>query len=293
MKSYLKFILQEGLHALRRCGWAGALTMCIMTMTLFVYGIFLFFTGNIKTFLGELKETRHVIVYVKKDITPENLRTLENSIRGISHLENFETITEEEALSIFKHQFGDEMADGLDENPLPASFEFNVSKDVQDIETIVKQIEPLAGISEIHYGRKTAKRISELGRIVNGTAILFSSILLFISLFIIANTIQLAVISKKEEIYIMQLVGATDGMIRWPFVFVGCVEGLISSYTALVILYIVYYSIIFKTSFFSILPIHFVFLQEREILYLIILAILMGIIGSILAVGKFLRNPNN
>lgn len=149
-------------------------------------------------------------------------------------------VSREQALATMRKK-SPELTRNLSSNPLPDSFEV-VPKRGEDVELIAKRVEylkrtgQLGGIEKVNYGKKTAKKILQIAKVIEIVFLIGTLLLLIASALLIANTIRLSIFSRRREIEVMKLVGATNWFVRGPFMIEGLICGLSGSVAAIVLL---------------------------------------------------------
>ena len=145
-------------------------------------------------------------------------------------------ISEAEALTEMKKKYPELTAD-LPSNPLPASFRITPKRG-EDVPAIGEELQhaKLAGVYEVKWGKKTSERILKVARVIEGIFLAAVVVLLVASTLLIANTIRLSIFSRRREIEVMKLVGATNWFVRGPFMLEGLICGLIGSIAAVILL---------------------------------------------------------
>jgi cell division transport system permease protein len=159
-----------------------------------------------------------------------------NLIASFPEVKSVNWVSKEEALKIMQQQ-SPELTNGLPSNPLPDSWEV-IPKRGEDVETIAAKVPtgPGSGIEKVNYGKKTAKRILRVARVIEIVFLLAVLVLLAASALLIANTIRLSIFSRRREIEVMKLVGATNWFVRGPFMVEGLICGLAGSFLAVILL---------------------------------------------------------
>ncbi|BAK80631.1 permease-like cell division protein FtsX [Candidatus Arthromitus sp. SFB-rat-Yit] len=269
-------------------------TIVNIVVTLTIYGVFLILMNVIVANVNDVESRLQLKVYLKDNITVEQQQQVKDAISGIEGIESVYYESKAEALVNFKNQLRDYawMIEGYDENnnPLPSSYVVKIkSSSVSD--RIEKALQGFEGIDDIGSDKVLVKEVSKISTFIRIAWIVLSFILILVSLFLIMNTIKLTIYSRRKEIYIMKFVGATDWFIRWPFVIEGIILGVIGSFISIGIIYYSYfyvYSFLNGRNLFSYLISPNVILIQLTIHFFLI-GILVGIVGSIFSLRKFLK----
>ena len=184
------------------------------------------------------------------------------------------------------------MIEGYDEtnNPLPSSYVVKITSPEISYR-IEEKLEGFEGIDDIGSDKVLVREVSKISSFIKVAWAVLSFILILVSLFLIMNTIKLTIYSRRKEIYIMKFVGATDWFIRWPFVIEGMILGAIGGVLSIGIVYYVYSSIykvlIDKNLFSYLVSPNFILIQL--VIHFLSIGILVGIVGSIVSLRKFLK----
>lgn len=263
-----------------------------ITTILLIVGIFILISVNLNLFLENLESQLEIIVYVEDNISTAELDTLTNNINSIKGAKEVNFISKEEAYQRLAKDLGEqkEILNAIEKNPLPASFEIQV-EEPKMIEQIANQIKKFIKVEEVEYGQETAERLLNFTFIFRRAGVLVLVLLVFASILIISNIIKITVYARRNEIEIMSLVGATSWFVKWPFIIEGFLQGFISGVLSTIILYYFY--------FFAINIIHqaipFLPLVADNLdllpigVAIVALGSLVGILGSMFSVGKYLN----
>ncbi len=225
-----------------------------------------------------------------------------NTVRAWDEVEKVEYISKERALEIFKKNFRNspEVISQIEGNPLPASYSISL-KNPRDVEKVANRIKKLPYIKEISgdaeknvkYGRDTVRKLFQVTRWISIAAAGFATLLIFVSLVLITNTIRLAIFARRKEIGIMRLVGASSWFIRWPFLLEGMLEGLTGALIAIFVLtglWRTFFANLATGKVFAFLT--FNFDQSAFIRLAFLLALsgaAIGAAGSFIALRRFLK----
>ena len=278
-------------------------SLMIMCATMIIFGIFLILGENINHIVKEVEGSQGIQVFLNADATDEQVKELGEKIRNIevNGTKAVNTVvhkTKEDALNTMKERFK-EKQDLLstfegDNNIFSESYvvtltDLNLSQDVQD------QISKFENVKKITSKDQTVTTLINLAngiKIVTGVILL---LLIFISVFIIANTIKLTVHARRKEISIMKYVGATNNFIRWPFIVEGMIIGIMASAISIVIVGIVYNIIadnLVNSQFMKLINMSLVSFGDMFnsiIITYMLLGIGIGAFGSIISMRKYLK----
>lgn len=292
--STLKYFSIDAFKSLKRNKTLSIASIVTVALTLFMFGIFLITMLNANKLVKNVESKLEVQVFLKDGISTSDKNDIEETVKNINGVVEVSYETKEQALEKYKEQLGEKnqgLLQGFDkENPLPESYIVKV-KSSEIVEVVVTNTEKKPGVEEVVANRELVDRIAALTKGIKwvGTAALI--ILTPISLLLIGNTIKLAVYSRKREIGIMKFVGATDGFIRWPFIIEGIVIGLIGSLISGLLLHYSYNFIYHKLSA-SIPMLNLVsstYILGNVLWIFVLSGIIIGAVGSIISIRKFLR----
>jgi len=285
------FYLREALLSFKRNSLMCIAAVISITTVFIIIGIFLLISLNFNLFLKNLESQLEIIVYLKDNISTVDLNNLKNSLTSVEGVKEVKYVSKEEALQRLLGDLGDQkdIFSVLEENPLPASFEIKVSNPKM-IEQIAGHVEKYKNIEEVEYGRGIVERLMNFTNIFRVAGISILMMLIFASILIISNIIKITVYARREEIEIMSLVGATRWFIKWPFILEGFLQGIISAILSILILYKIYFVVIEKIH--QTTPFLPVIWDKKELVFiglvLIALGSLVGFLGSMFSVGKYI-----
>ena len=220
---------------------------CI-TITLIVVAASLIISYNVENFTTEIEKDVTVVVFLEEDVTEEDIKKIESSIKSINNVEELEFKSKAESADEAKKQ--NEVFETIvdswteDTNPLLDSFMLKV-KDIEQLKDTIAQIEKLDKIETISYGEDIVDQLIAVFKVIEKICIGAVVALIIVTAFLISNTIKLAIFSRKTEIEIMRLVGASNISIKIPFIIEGLFIGVLGSIIPIVIMiygYITLYS---------------------------------------------------
>ena len=268
---------------------------CI-TITLIIIAVALMASLNVNNFAKVIKEDVTIVVFVERDTTQEKIEEIDKLINKLNNVSTVEYKSKAELKTEMEENssvLASTMKDwSEDENPLKDTFKVKV-KDIEEISETAKSIENIDGIDSVNYGETMVNKLLTTFKVVEKGMIVAVGALIVVTIFLIINTIKLTIYSRKREISIMRLVGASNISIKMPFVIEGMVLGLIGSIIPIILIIYGYFAAYnhFDGQLYS--PLIQLIKPEPFIYYLslIVLAtgIVVGMIGSYHAVKKYLK----
>ncbi len=297
--SIFGYLIGEGFRNFFKNKKSTAASIVIMCATMFIFGIFFLIGENINYIMEQIQSEQAMQVFIDPDATPEEEAELEQKIKSIQYVNTTEYVSKEQALNEVKSWsddiskfLEDYTADGV--NPFKASYVVTLT-DLTKNDEVQAQIKTFDNVADIEAGNQTVNKLVDLANGVRTATAVILVLLIFISIFIIANTIKLTVHARRKEISIMKYVGATNGFIRWPFMVEGIIIGIVSALISVVILGFTYNFIAEKlitSSMVTTLQINLLtFSDMLSMLFVvyIIMGIGIGAIGSAISMKKYLE----
>lgn len=248
--SSIAYSFGEAAASLWRGRQSGLLATATIAVALFVLGAFLIVTANLERLGTEWRSAGEMSVFLADDITPEHQQAIEAAVQtgpGNPFVASHEYVSKNEAMKRFKQTFG-ELApaiDGLGENPLPASFNIRLKGSVRadsdsEVERLASRIRDMPGVSDVRYDEQWLNRLLSAVDIIRAVGLTLGTLLTIAAALTVANVVRLALYARRDELEIMQLVGAPQAYIRGPFVVEGLLQGGIGAMVALAALGVVY-----------------------------------------------------
>jgi cell division transport system permease protein len=225
-------------EAVRSIG-ANISTTVAATMTvligMFLLGLFIALFSWVNSWTDHVRKDVIVKVFFVQDATEQQINAVQSKILTFPETKNVVFISKEDALKKMKAKYP-ELTQNLSSNPLPPAVEVT-PKDANQVKAIADKLQPLpAGVDKVDYAEKKTQRILAVTNVIKYIFLLGSLILLAASTILIANTIRLSIFSRRREVEVMKLVGASNWFIRGPFMLEGVICGLIGAIAAVVLL---------------------------------------------------------
>ena len=237
----VRYALEEACASLWRGRQAGLLSTLTIALALFVLGGFLVVTANLERLGSEWSNAAELSVYLKDDITADDRRAVEIVLAPSDMIAAHESVSKADALARFKQTFGDLAAtvDGLGGNPLPASLEVRLRPGPgvsAGVDTLAKKLRQMPGVADVRYDRQWLTRVLSAISVIRGVGLILGSVLAIAAALTVANVVRLALYARRDELDIMNLVGAPQAYVRGPFVMEGVLQGGIGALVALLAL---------------------------------------------------------
>ena len=288
------YYVSEGFHSIFTHGFMSFAAVCMIVACLIIMGSFTLLAVNLDNTLGDLESENEMLVYIDDTLTQDQARALQPILAQVDNVSQLTFVTKEAALADFKAKHGDttSVLNDLPDEALRDRYRVHVV-DIELMKQTKAALEQVEGVGFVNAATEIADGFVMVRNIATGVALVLISILLVISLFIIANTIKLATFYRREEIAIMKMCGATDGFIQWPFVVEGMVLGLTGAIIAFLVqwgLYQLVAKVIVQGNGLSLMTIISYSSLIRVILPVFCgVGALIGVGGSLVAIRKFLQ----
>ena len=213
-----------------------AATMTVL-IGMFLLGLFIALGSWVVSWTDNVKREVLVKVFFEKDANPAEINAVRNRLVQMDEVKKVVYVSPDDALRRMKEKFP-ELTENLASNPLPPAFEVT-PKDAENVDAIASKLDPTpAGVDKVDYAQKKTERVLKVARVIELVFLAASLILLVASIILIANTIRLSIFSRRREIEVMKLVGASNWFVRGPFMLEGLICGLAGALIAVVLLFL-------------------------------------------------------
>jgi len=290
------YLIKEGFLNIRRNRMMSIASIGSVAAALMILGMVFILIINMNHMVEDVKQQFDSIqLYLRDDVENEQIIAIKSRIEGVEGIREIEFESKETALEKMREKWGDKafLLEGLESNPLPNSIIIYV-KDIAHSDSIVKNVSTIGGIEEVKYYNDIVQKLLSIANFIRLLGLAIIGILVFLSIFIIGNTIKLTVAARKREINIMKYVGATNWFIRWPFFIEGMVLGLLGAILSLAIVYFGYSYIynavsnqIYMLLTTYIVPVNAI-IKDMTVIFAV-LGMGIGALGSILSMRKYLK----
>ena len=276
--------VREALTASRRAPLLSALGIVTIAFSLFAFGLFGLVAINIRRALEQVEERVEVRAFVGDSTEIESVAAAMKDVGEFPEVLRVDYVSKEQALARARKEMG-EFADVFEAGVLPASIEVHLRPGMRSpavVKSVADRIKTYAFIDDVRYGEEWVEKLYRLRNIATVAGIALGVAFAAVAVIIIGATIRMTVLARAKEISIMRLVGATDMFIRLPFLIDGLVKGVLGGLLALVFVWVanrVVNEYFIQTIFF-----------DREMIFVgVVGGAFMGVLGSLVSVGRHLR----
>lgn len=241
-KAGFAYFIREGLSSVFVHGFTSLAAMLVIAACLMITGIFSLVAYNIDLQVRELEGKSEIVIYIDESVSRENAQALKSKIKKIDNIKTADFVTREQLFEDYLDSLGEDayvMEELRNDNPLRDSYQITM-KDVSLHKETVEALEALDGVAASSSMQEVSDRLIQIRKVVNLISVTLVALLGAVSVFIIANTVKLAMFARKEEIAVMKMVGATNHFIRAPFVVEGMFLGMCAALLAFFVQWGVY-----------------------------------------------------
>lgn len=294
---HILYFIREALINMNRNKLTNGLAIGMIAVSLAIFGIFWLMYSNLHAVAKRWTDDVHIVLYLQDGLSEDQRLSLDANIRTIDTVTDLRYVSADEALAQFTERLGDQafLLEGLDANPLPASYEIQLDKEHRDLSSVRQVVETLSGmalIEDIQYGEQWLENLTAIIRLLEFIGIFLGIFLFLTVIFTISNTIKLTLYSREEEITIMKFIGATEDFIKGPFLAEGVIRGFVGSVLSLALLFALHKLFSATMAYSSQTLLAFAkisFLPWTAIISMTLLGSFLGWCGSLLTLHKFLK----
>ena len=287
----LLYLISEGFKNVWRHKMTTFTAVFSLFLALYFVGLLAVAGENTKSILQYLRSKYKIEVFFKQDVEYQSAKSISASILKIKGVRSSTVINKDDAVRIFKDQFGEDILAILGYNPLPISAVVNLkrkSDQLLDASPIVNEIKSLDGVEEVRYQGHLIKKIERTYAKIMKYFPFMAMVFVLVAVLVIYNTVKLSIFSRKDLINSLNLVGATKLFIQMPFIFEGLIDGILASLIASPLILVTVNGVNYMMNNFtswniqlSIAPILF--------LWLTLLSGIISVVGSYRAVSGIMK----
>lgn len=290
--SKIFYLLGEGFRGIFKHGFMSFATVTILIACLVIMGTVSILSINIDALVDQLEDQNEVVAFVDETYSQDQAKSLEQTIKNTANIETVEFVDRETAMDSFMGNYDKSLMEGIDSTVFRDRYVIQL-KDIAQMANTKLALENIDGIAKVKAHLDYAKSFITVRNIVRIVSIVLIVMLMFVSFYIMSNTIKLATYSRKEEIGIMKMVGAGNTFIKMPFVIEGMLLGFLGAGLAFIVQYGLYNLICDKLlstttgSLISVVP--FSSFSVPLLLFFVIIGFLVGTFGGVNAIRNYLK----
>ena len=290
--SRLGYLIKSGFTGIFSHGLMSFATVTITMACLIIMGSFGLLVVNINELVADLEQENEVVAFIDENLTEEEARAVEPLIEAVPNVSGADFVSREQAMADFQDDYDESMFDSLDPTVFRHRYVIHLS-DISLMSQTKADVEAVDGVADVNAHLDYAAAFVTVRNIISVVSLALIIILIVVSFFIMSNTIRLATFTRREEIAIMRMVGASNGFIRCPFIIEGLILGLVGGLLAFVIEWALYSLLLGRvvgsvaSGLISLLPVSVVFWP----LFICFLGVgvLVGVVGGSSAIRNYLK----
>ena len=292
-KSNFSYLLREGIRGMFLHGFRSFAAVCVTVACLIIMGSFCLISNNLRVMVNTFENENKILVYIDDTYAEADAKSVGSRINMITNVENSVFVSRQQALDNYiATQDDPAIFEGLSADTMRDRFEVTLI-DNGLIEQTVSEIAAIPGVGDVGVDYDIVNGFRTVQDVLNAASLAIIVGLFIVSIFIISNTVKLALYDRKEEIAIMRMVGATNGFIRFPFLIEGFFLGIFGAAIAFFIEWGVYDLLQTRIEAMDTLQM-FTIIPFKEVLPVVLVAFLIvgyfvGVIGSMMSIRKFLQ----
>ena len=293
MFSSLGYFWKETFYSLFRNKFMAVASVLTVTLSMFILGVFLCAVLNINHMATYLENQVEMTVHLKDGLNTDQVMAVGKKLKALPDLKEIKFTNKDQAMAEFKQRLGDQQGilDAINGNPLPSSYSTSFSTPAS-LKNAVNIVTKYQEVDSVQYGQDIIEQLYKVAQVIRIGGIILIVFLAGAELFIISNTIRLTVFARRREIQIMKYVGATNGFIRWPFIFEGMIIGFLGSGIAAFILWEGYKVVLMEMAQAGLVFIPMIALWPfigYITIMLLAAGIIIGILGSTISLRKYMK----
>lgn len=299
MKSGVRpsYMLRQAFLLVRGSPWLNAVSALTVALAITLVGVLTMVLFNANHLLRELGQNLTLSVYLKDSVTPEQENAVKKQLEGHAGIKKCKPLTREEDRARNRRLLSPELLQGLDEAAIPGQPMLEVEIDAElasrgDVDALVKWTQALKNVDsveDVEFGAEKLRLLFAMVEIARTIGVVLGVVLLASAMFFVFSTIRLAVFSRRDEIELLMLVGATPNFVRLPFLVEGALQGLAGAGIAAVLLGLLHAELLGLVRDVYMLNVNWSLFPPGMVLWLVIGGPAVGLLASALSVGRYLK----
>ncbi|MBD3378276.1 FtsX-like permease family protein [candidate division KSB1 bacterium] len=280
------YLLKEAFDGFKRAKLSSLFSVMTVAFLLILIGLFSLLAQNVDRFIHLLRAEYDIQVYIANYLNDQEIEALRVELTAMPEINRIEFYSKEAAAREFRQQFGEQVFEILEENPLPSTFNMELNPQFRqsgDIQALVHELSEWPGVEEVVHQSQALHQLASFSSKAGWVNIFLAIFVIIGSLLVMFHSIRLAIFARRHIISTMELVGATRSFIRWPYLIEGLVQGFVGGILASIVMYGV-------MAFVNVQAPNLIHATFFEYGLIIGLGTLLGFFASLLAVRRFLND---
>ena len=289
----ITYLFKEGLRGVFSHGFRSFASVTVIAACLIIMGSFGLVAVNVDNLIGTMEEDSQILAFVDETLSDSDARSIESSIRSIANVSDVQFVSREEAMDNYKASYGDSTVfENLDASVFRNRYVIHLD-DITRMKETETAIGAVNGIADVNAPVSIAEGFIAVRNVVSIITAILIVILLVVSIFMMSNTIKHATFTRRDEIAVMKMVGASNSFIRTPFVVEGLILGLLGAGIGFLLQWAVYdviaqkISVSIAASLIQVMP--FSLLMTPLLIVFLGIGVLVGAFGGAMAIRNYLK----
>jgi len=284
----IRYIMNEGLSGFRRAKLSMSAAILTVSISLLLLSLFSILILNANSVIQSLRNKVEIEAFLRDGLTQPELDAIEARITAIAGVQNVRYVSKDEAADIFKEEFGEDIHKVLDFNPLPPSLKIYLLdgyKTARAAEAIYESVKEIKGVEDVIYRKTLLEMLDKRAKTFLWIALTVGIFITISSMFLVANTIRLAIYAKRKIVQTMKLIGATRAFIRRPFILEGLIQGFLGGLLAAGVVFLIFN---YLEEWVSVQLSDFVKVEPLWYGIIVGAGCVLGLLGSAISIRRFI-----
>lgn len=285
----LWFLIKEGFRGLRHSNYSSAFSIVIIMTSLVLLGFGYVATRDTLFLVDNIRAQFDVDIFIHQTTTQEEIAEFSKMLSEMKEIMSITYISPDSAAQRFKQEFGEDIFDILDYNPLPPSFTIRlqpVYRNLVSVEAISSILSGISVVDEVKYRKNFLILLEKYQRYTLAVVFTILAVLTLASILLISNSIKMTIFSRRDVISTMKLVGATNHFVRLPFLIEGTLQGFIGAFFASLIIFFSFYLL---NNYLQNIITYKALVSDHFYIGILLFGSFLGLLGSTRAIRKFLK----
>ncbi len=284
----VRYLVKEGFSGFKRAKLSMFTAIVTVSISLLLLSSFAILFFNANSVVESLRDKVEMEAFLEDELSEPQIDALLARVGSVEGVQSVRFVSKEEAAAIFREEFGEDINKVLDFNPLPASAKIFLKdgyKTAQHAELIYGEVRTIAGVEDVIYRKTLLEMLDQRAQTFLWVALGIGIFITISSVFLVANTIRLAIYAKRKIVQTMKLIGATRRFIRGPFVLEGLIQGLLGGLVAAGVVFLIFN---YLETWISFQLSDFVRVDPWSYGIIVAVGCILGFVGSMISIRRFI-----